>query len=335
MLTDPRVTAVKTPDPAPASHVAKDGCCEMTPHIEVVEVGPRDGLQNEDRALDIDTKVELIHRLVDDGVRRLEAVSFVRPDLVPQMAGAEEVLAQLNARDDVTYIGLVLNRRGAERAALASNCSEINVVVPVTDGFSTRNQRCTVEEMVGHAADCVTTAREAGMTASVTLAVAFGCPFDGWVSEATVAAVLDRVLDLGLDEIAFADTIGVGVPYQVASLADLVRDDSRAPRVRFHFHNTRNTGYVNAFAASRLDGFDELALDSSVGGFGGCPFAPAATGNIATEDLGYLLRGGENPYTNMSLDGLSRTGTWLAGHLGKPAPGLLVRAGDFPNGDAA
>lgn len=307
----------------------------MTPHIEVVEVGPRDGLQNEDRVLDIDTKVELIQRLVADGARRLEAVSFVRPDLVPQMAGAEEVLAQLDSREDVTYIGLVLNRRGAERAARASNCSEINVVVPVTDGFSTRNQRCTVEEMVGHAADCVTTAREAGMTASVTLAVAFGCPFDGPVSRTTVAAVLDQVLDLGLDEIAFADTVGVGVPDQVASLADLVRDDDRAPRLRFHFHNTRNTGYANAYAASRLEGFDELALDASVGGFGGCPFAPAATGNIATEDLGYLLRGSANTYTDISLDALTRTGSWLADQLGKPAPGLLVRAGDFPNGDVA
>lgn len=307
----------------------------MNPHIEVVEVGPRDGLQNEERVLDVDTKVELIGRLVADGVRRLEAVSFVREDLVPQMAGAEEVLAQLDPRADVTYIGLVLNRRGAERAARAANCSEVNIVVPVTDGFSTRNQRCTVEEMVAHAADCIAVAREAKMTASVTLAVAFGCPFNGPVSEVTVARVLDKVADLGVDEIAFADTIGVGVPDQVAALANLVRDDPRVPRVRFHFHNTRNTGYANAYAASRLAGFDELALDSSVGGFGGCPFAPAATGNIATEDLGYLLRGGGNTHTGISLDGLSRTASWLAERLSKPAPGLLVRAGDFSNVDAA
>lgn len=307
----------------------------MKPHIEVVEVGPRDGLQNEARVLDVDTRVDLIHRLVADGVRRLEAVSFVRTDLVPQMSDAEEVLTQLDLRSDVTYIGLVLNRRGAERAAQAQNCSEINIVVPVTNGFSTRNQRCTVAEMVTHAACCVAVARDAGMTASVTLAVAFGCPFDGPVSDVTVARVLDQVADLGVDEIAFADTIGVGVPDQVTALADLVRDDPRVPRVRFHFHNTRNTGYANAYAASRLDGFNEIALDSSVGGFGGCPFAPAATGNIATEDLGYLLRGGGNTHTGIALDGITRTGIWLAERLGRPAPGLLARAGDFPSGDAA
>lgn len=307
----------------------------MKPTIEVVEVGPRDGLQNEDRILDLTTRVELIRRLVADGVRRLEAVSFVRDGVVPQMAGAEEVLARLEPRGDVTYIGLVLNRRGAERAAGAENCTEVNVAIPVTDGFATRNQRCTAKEMIGHAADAVAIAREAGMRVSATLAVAFGCPFEGPVSEAKVAGILDRVADLGVDEVAFADTIGVGVPSQVHALADLAHGDARIPRLRFHFHNTRNTGYANAHAASRLEGFAHIALDASVGGFGGCPFAPAATGNIATEDLVYLLRPGSSLRPGFDPSALARTGHWLAKQLGKPAPALLGRAGDYPEGALA
>lgn len=304
----------------------------MKPTIEIVEVGPRDGLQNEDRVLDVTTRVELIRRLVADGVRRLEAVSFVRDDVVPQMAGAEEVLAQLEPRTDVTYIGLVLNRRGAERAAQARNCSEVNIVIPVTNGFATRNQRCTVEEMIGHTAEAVAVARDADMAVSATLAVAFGCPFDGPVNASQVAGVLDRVADLGVDEVAFADTIGVGVPSQVRALAALACGDARIPRLRFHFHNTRNTGYANAHAASLLDNFDNIVLDASVGGFGGCPFAPAATGNIATEDLVYLLRPSGVVQPSFDPSALARTGGWLAKQLDKPAPGLLGRAGDYPKG---
>ena len=301
----------------------------MSPVVEVVEVGPRDGLQNESRVLSVDTRVELINRLVAQGVRRLEAVSFVRPDLVPQMAGAEEVMAQLPADPEVTYIGLVLNRRGAERAAQTS-CSEINVVVPVTDAFSTRNQNATVDQLLGHAAGAVDVARQAQMTVSVTLAVAFGCPFSGEVTLDAVRAVYDRVADLGIDEIAFADTIGVGVPSQVEAMAGLVRGDDRVRALRFHFHNTRNTGYANAFTASRLEGFDHVALDASLGGFGGCPFAPAATGNIATEDLGYLLRRDGRPGPRLDLESLSRLSEWLGGELDKSVPGLIARAGDFP-----
>jgi hydroxymethylglutaryl-CoA lyase len=307
----------------------------MTPNIEIVEVGPRDGLQNEARSLSVDTRVALINRLVDQGVRRIEAVSFVRGDLVPQMAGAEEVLAQLPARPEVTYVGLVLNRRGAERAALTPTCTEINIVLPVTNEFSSRNQNCTVDQMIGHADQAASVGRDAGIAVTATLAVAFGCPFEGRVSSEEVRKVLDRVADLGLDEIAFADTIGVGVPGQVRALAALARGDDRIPRLRFHFHNTRNTGYANAHAATQVRGFDQIALDASVGGFGGCPFAPNATGNIATEDLLYLLRGDGITHTALDLAGLSGTAEWLASELGKPAPGLLVRAGNFPSGDAA
>lgn len=300
--------------------------------VELVEVGPRDGLQNEARTLDIDTRAELIRRLVDLGLRRLEAVSFVRPDRVPQMAGAEEVLAQLPVRDDVTYIGLVLNARGAERAA-ATACSEINIVVPVTDEFCARNQNTTVDGMLQHAASAAAVGRDAGMSVSVTLAVAFGCPFAGDVPLSRVRDVYDRVADLGIDEIAFADTIGVGVPGQVSRMAELVRRDSRVPRIRFHFHNTRNTGYANAAVASSLDGLGTIALDASIGGFGGCPFAPAATGNIATEDLTYLLqRDGVDIGTRLEIPAMTRVATWLADELDSPVQGLLARAGDFPGG---
>lgn len=300
----------------------------MTPTVEVVEVGPRDGLQNEDRALSVETRVELINRLVDNGVRRLEAVSFVRPDRVPQMAGAEEVMAQVRADPGVTYIGLVLNRRGAERAA-QTECSEVNIVVPVTDAFSQRNQSATVDQLISEAAAAVDVARQAHMSVSVTLAVAFGCPFSGEVPISEVGRVYHRVADLGIDEIAFADTIGVGAPNQVQAMAGLVRGDTRVSRLRYHFHNTRNTGYTNAWVATRLEGFEQIALDASLGGFGGCPFAPAATGNIATEDLGYLLRREGTPGSRFDLASMSQVALWLSRQLGNPVPGLITRAGDF------
>lgn len=299
-----------------------------SPTVEVVEVGPRDGLQNESRALAVDTRVELIHRLIGQGVRRMEAVSFVRPDLVPQMAGAEEVMAQVPTDPDITYIGLVLNRRGAARAAETA-CNEINVVVPVTDDFSQRNQNASVDGLIAEAAAATGIARQAEMSVSVTLAVAFGCPFAGEVGIEQVRQVYDRVADLGVDEVAFADTIGVGVPHQVEAMAELVRGDARVGRLRFHFHNTRNTGYANAFAATRLPDFDDVALDASIGGFGGCPFAPAATGNIATEDLAYLLRREAVPGQRFDLKTMSELAHWLAGELDNPVPGLIARAGDF------
>ena len=298
------------------------------PTVEIVEVGPRDGLQNESRTLAVDTRVELVERLVAAGVRRLEAVSFVRPDRVPQMAGAEEVLDGLTPRDDVSLIGLVLNRRGAERAA-TTICDELNMVVPVTDEFATRNQGGTVEQLVAQTAGVVEVARDAGKRVSVTLAVAFGCPFQGAVPVEQVRGVVEQVADLGLDELAFADTVGVGVPTQVAALAALV--DDRIPLLRWHFHNTRNTGYANAFAATQVGG-ERVVLDASVGGFGGCPFAPAATGNIATEDLLYQLRGTGARVEAADPDDLSRLtdiALWLEGELDSPVQALLGRAGDF------
>ena len=303
------------------------------PVVDLVEVGPRDGLQNEARTLAIDTRIELIERLVAAGIRRLEAVSFVRADRVPQMAGAEEVLGGLSALDDVTLIGLVLNRRGAERAAL-TRCQELNMVVPVTDTFAVRNQGAPTAALLEQTAGVVDVAREAGRSVSVTLAVAFGCPFEGEVATARVAEVVDRVLDLGIDELALADTVGVGVPTQVEAFGALLAGDERLRRLRFHFHNTRNTGYANAYAATLVDlaGVGgRVSLDSSVGGFGGCPFAPAATGNIATEDLLHLLRrtGAEVRDADAhDLTPLTDIASWLSAELGSPVQALLGRAGD-------
>ena len=300
----------------------------VTASVEIVEVGPRDGLQNEARTLSVGTRVELIERLVAAGVRRLEAVSFVRADRVPQMAGAEEVLAELTPRDDVSLIGLVLNRRGAERAA-ETVCDELNMVVPVTDEFATRNQGAPVEGLLTQTEGVVEVARAAGKKVSVTLAVSFGCPFQGAVPVDQVRPVVERVADLGVDELAFADTVGVGVPSQVAELAALV--DDRIPNLRWHFHNTRNTGYANAWAATQV-AQGRVVLDASVGGFGGCPFAPAATGNIATEDLLYQLRGTGAEVEGADADdlsGLTSIATWLSGELDSPVQALLGRAGDF------
>ncbi|GGF39391.1 hydroxymethylglutaryl-CoA lyase [Marmoricola endophyticus] len=300
--------------------------------VEIVEVGPRDGLQNEDRTLPVATRVKMLRRLVVGGTRRVEAVSFVHPDRVPQMAGAEEVLDGLAATgvvaEDVRLIGLVLNDRGAQRAA-ATSCREINVVVPVTDEFCRRNQGRSVEGMLEQAAAATQTARAAEMGVSVTLAVAFGCPFSGTVGVDRVAEVLDRVLAMGVDEVAFADTIGVGVPSQVTSYAALLPTGASTPGLRYHFHNTRNTGYANAWTAATLG--RPVALDSSVGGFGGCPFAPAATGNIATEDLLYLLTRGEVPVTGPVQDllGLTDVSAWLSKELDSSVDALLGRAGGF------
>ncbi|MFC3996607.1 hydroxymethylglutaryl-CoA lyase [Nocardiopsis sediminis] len=294
----------------------------MDGHVEIVEVGPRDGLQNEDTPLPVDRKLELIARAVAAGVRRVEAVSFVDPRRVPQMAGAEEVMAGVPRGGGVSYIGLVLNRRGLDRA-LAAGVDEVNVAIPATDGFCRRNQGCTVEEMLAAFEDIARAAAAAGMPVSATVSTAFGCPFDGETPPERVAAIAQRAAEAGAVEIAIADTIGVGVPRQVADLVERVRKVARGAPLRCHFHNTRNTGYANALAAYE---HGVTVLDASVGGFGGCPFAPGATGNIATEDLVYLL---ERSGVSTGLDGagLARTGEWLGTLLGKEPPALLGRAG--------
>lgn len=298
----------------------------MSRRIEIVEVGPRDGLQNESVTLDVDQKLEFIRRLEAAGVTRLEAVSFVNPRRVPQMAGAEEVMAALPKTAGRSRIGLVLNQRGWDRA-VAAGCDEANIVVCASDTFGIKNQGANVAEQVAAMA-AIAEQRKAsgGPVLSLTISVAFGDPFDGEVAESQVAAIARDAAGLGIGEIAIADTIGVADPWTVRSRIEAVRKAAPDARLRLHFHNTRNTGLANAYAGVEA-GVD--VLDASCGGIGGCPFAPAATGNIATEDLVYMLnRAGFE--TGLDLDRLIATGVWIGEQLGKAAPSALTRAGGFP-----
>lgn len=297
--------------------------------VEIVEVGPRDGLQSEPGVLPTATKVEFIERAIAAGVRRIEVTSFVNPKKVPQMADAEEVLKALPRRDGVHYVGLVLNRKGFDRAA-AAGCNEIGMAVVASDTFNRRNQGVSTEESIAAWLDIAAAAQQAGIRPQVTISAAFGCPFEGEVSPDRVVEVARRVAEARPFEIALADTIGVGVPAQVTELVSRVREAVPGVRLRCHFHNTRNTGLANAFAAVQAG---VATLDSSLGGIGGCPFAPAATGNIPTEDLLYMLhRSGYD--TGIDLDRAIETGKWLQEQLGRPVPGMLVKAGAFPRSAA-
>lgn len=293
--------------------------------ITICEVGPRDGLQNEKKLLSTETKLALINRAIASGVRRVEAVSFAHPQRVPQMADAEQVMAQVPRDQGVSYIGLVLNERGFERAVRAE-VDEINMVVLATDTFSQRNQGMTVEASLRAWSRIAGRAHGAGIRASVTISAAFGCPFEGEVHPDRVRAIARQAADAGPTEITLADTIGVGVPTQVTELVGAVREIAPAAALRGHFHNTRNTGYANAVAALGA-GVD--TLDASAGGIGGCPFAPAATGNIATEDLVYLLERMGVP-TGVDLSAATATGRWIGAELGIEAPALLGRTEPFP-----
>ena len=294
--------------------------------VTIVEVSPRDGLQNEPVILATDAKVELITRLVAAGARRVEAVSFAHPKLVPAMADAEAVMERVPRGDGVAYAGLVLNRRGLDRA-LDSGVDEVNMVVCVSDSFSRRNQNASTEDSMQAATDVLGRARERGLFTTLTLATSFGCPFEGEVDPARVVELAARGAAAGAQELCLADTIGVGVPSQVRDLVARARDAVGAePPLRFHFHNTRNTGFANAAAAVEQGA---MVLDASAGGIGGCPFAPEATGNIATEDLVYLLeRMGLD--TGVDLRALLPTAAYLGDQLGHEVPALLPRAGPFP-----
>ncbi|MGH9119039.1 MAG: hydroxymethylglutaryl-CoA lyase [Acidimicrobiales bacterium] len=298
---------------------------ELPGRVDIVEVGPRDGLQNESAVLDTEAKLSFIARAVAAGARRIEVASFVNPQRVPQMADAEAVVAGLPAADDVTYVGLVLNRRGMERA-IESGLREVNAVVVGTDGFGTRNQGQTIEASLVGFAELARMAADAGMTISATVSVAFGCPYEGEVPVERVADVAGRAAAAGAQEIALGDTIGVATPGDVAARIDAAREAVDGIPLRVHFHNTRNTGIANAYAAVEAG---VTVLDASIGGIGGCPFAPKATGNIPTEDLVYMLdRMGIA--TGFDLDGLIDIVPWVEDRLGRAAPGLLARAGRFP-----
>jgi isopropylmalate/homocitrate/citramalate synthase len=283
--------------------------------ITVCEVGPRDGLQNEPEVLSPDTRAELVDRLAAAGPRRIEAVSFVRADRVPQMADAEAVIGRVRRPEGVELSGLVLNERGWERFA-AAGLDRVNVTFAATESFNLRNGNATLFEAVERAEAILAAAAET--PATVTISCSFGCPFEGAVDPGVVAELASRFA--GRAEVVLADTIGVATPTAVRSLVERTRADW------FHGHNTRNTGYANCLAA-----LEEGArvLDASVGGLGGCPFSPRATGNVATEDLVYLLEG-EGLETGVDLDGLVGVSRWLEGVLGRQLEGYVYRAGVWP-----
>lgn len=293
--------------------------------ISLVEVGPRDGLQSQSTVLPTASKVALIERLVAAGVRRLEVTSFVNPKLVPQMADAEAVMAALPCTPGVSYIGLVLNRKGFDRA-LAAGCHEVGMAVVASDTFNRRNQGVTTDESIAVWLEIARAAHAAGIKPNVTVSAAFGCPFEGAVDP-------ERVIDIARQcavgepvEIAIADTVGVGVPSQVTDLFGRLGEALPGMALRGHFHNTRNTGMANAYAAVMAGA---QSLDASIGGIGGCPFAPAATGNIPSEDLLYMLdRMGIE--TGLSMTRMLETGAWLEQQIGRPVPGMLLKAGVFP-----
>jgi isopropylmalate/homocitrate/citramalate synthase len=286
------------------------------------EVGPRDGLQNEQQVVPPETRAELVDRLAATGLKRIEAASFVNPERVPQMAGAEEVVAALDRRDGVSYVGLALNDRGYDRLR-ETGLDEVSFAVAATESFSQRNAGASVEDSLHAAGSIVTRAREDGIRASLTISVAFGCPFEGPVDPGRVVAIAEQLAASAPEELVLADTIGVATPSQVKNLIERVR--TFGIPVGGHFHNTRNTGFANSYAALEAG---VSVLDASVGGLGGCPFAPKATGNIATEDLVYLLEG-EGIQTGTDLEALIRVSEWLEQLLGRQLEGYLYRAGPF------
>ena len=294
--------------------------------VELVEVGPRDGLQNEEAPVSTGVKVELIRRLVAAGVRRIEAVSFVHPRLVPQMADAEAVMAAVPEAAGVSYIGLALNGRGVERA-LRAGVDEINFVVVATDTFNRRNQGATTAESMYAWERAAARSAAGGVRSGVTIGAAFGCPFEGEVPVDRVVEVAARAAASGPAEITLADTIGVASPADVTRRVGAVHEAVGPVPIRCHFHNTRNTGLANAYAAV-LAGV--RSLDASIAGLGGCPFAPDATGNVPTEDLVYMLqRMGE--LGDVSLPGLIDTARWVERRIGRRLPGMLMKAGEFPD----
>lgn len=293
--------------------------------VTICDVGPRDGLQNDPKVLEPGVRAELVDRLAGAGLPRIEAVSFVNPVRVPQMGGAEEVVAAIDRRDGVVYAGLVLNDRGYDRFR-ETGLDELHYAFASTETFNRRNQNASVDESLAVADRRLERARADGVRATVTIGTSFGCPFEGAVDPGSVLGLAERLA--GFDEIVFADTIGVGVPSQVRRL---VGGGVRLGKpVGVHLHNTRNTGFANAFAAVEAGA---TVLDASVGGVGGCPFAPRATGNICTEDLVYLLHG-EGIETGIDLDALIGVAEWLEGVLGRQLEGQVYRAGAFAPGPA-
>ncbi len=297
----------------------------MADFVDIMDVAPRDGLQNDPVDLSTEDKLELIARLVAAGLKHVEVTSFVNPKRVPRMADADELSRRLPKLPGVSYVGLLMNERGMERA-LAAGIAEINAVTVASDAFAARNQNMTSEQSVDLAIAILEAARAAGVKASVGIATAFGCPFEGEVPVERVAAIAKRLAEAGYPEIALADTIGVATPGDVIERFGALAAAAPGVKMRGHFHNTRNTGIANAWAAVSVG---VRGLDASLGGIGGCPFAPKATGNIPTDDLAYMLaRSGYE--TGIDLPKLVEASTWLGERLGRQLPAMLGRAGIFP-----
>jgi hydroxymethylglutaryl-CoA lyase len=298
--------------------------------ITIVEVGPRDGLQSEPEILPTDSKVTFIEKAIDAGIRRIEVASFVHPKLVPQMAYAEALIEKLPQRDDVSYIGLIMNQRGLDRA-LTTKIHEIGMVVVASDTYNRKNQGCSTSDSVSAWQEISAKAKSGGLRANVMISSAFGCPYEGEVKVERVVELAKQLIDAGPAELGIADSIGVAVPDQVTELLGRVKEVIGDIPLRCHFHNTRNTGLANAQAAVVAG---VTYLDASIGGIGGCPFAPAATGNIPTDDLLYMLdRSGVE--TGVSLEKIIEVSRWLEAELGRGVPALLPKAGGFPTGQAA
>ena len=294
--------------------------------IELVEVGPRDGLQNEPVPVSTVDKLALIGRLIEAGARRIEVTSFVNPKKVPQMLDAAEVCAGLPNRADLTYIGLVLNERGGERALATGRIDQLGAVCVATDSFAGANQGQTSDESLAIAMRLVGMAKDAGRTGQITISAAFGCPFEGEVAPDRIVAMALCAAKAGPVEIALADTIGVAVPADVMRLVTFVREAIAPIPVRVHFHDTRNTGIANVWAAVQAGA---TVVDASLGGLGGCPFAPEATGNVATEDVIYMLDR-SSVMTGLELEALIAASRWFSGIMGKRLPAMVSKAGQFP-----
>lgn len=298
----------------------------MNRAISFVEVGPRDGLQNEKTLVSTADKLELVRRSVAAGAKRIEVTSFVNPRRVPQMADAEDVCAGLSQIDGVSFIGLVLNQRGAERAIATHALHELGAVCVASDAFAVANQGQTSAETAAMAAHIVAMASQAGLHGQVTIAAAFGCPFEGEVDEEHVVALACTLAEAGPIEVGLADTIGVADPAQVHRMVSRVASEIAPVPVRVHFHNTRGTGLANVWAAVEAGA---SVVDAALGGLGGCPFAPGAAGNVASEDVVYMLeRAGVT--TGMNLAALVEANRWLAGVMDRKLPAMVAQAPAYP-----
>ena len=293
--------------------------------VSILEVGPRDGLQSEPEILPTEVKKEFITRTINAGIKNIEVTSFVHPKKVPQMADAEKLVESLPDRDDVTYIGLIMNQRGFERAR-DCGIDEVGMVIVSTDTYNMKNQNVVTQQSIDNWLDIASSAKSAGIRTSVVIACSFGCPYEGEVDPEHVASIAEQILKGEPDVIGLADSVGVAVPNQVKTTFALIKDLAPTIPLRTHLHNTRNTGLANAAAAVEAG---VTIIDASTGGIGGCPFAPKATGNIPTDDLLYMLdRSGIE--TGVNLKEIVKTTDWLENQLGRPVPAMVPKAGIFP-----